>query len=228
MGAKKGQFGLRAPLVVRPPVKGGRFKDVTGQRAGMLVARRHVGFRGVYAIWEFECDCGKKLLLPSALTFSAAKHGRTNRTHCGCQTAGRYHGMSGSHEHRVWQHLKKKGILSPAWEQFSAFIRDVGSKSGRFFTRMDRTQPAGPGNGEWSDLSERNMAFFERAVKALVKHYGMTEDAAMERASLVTRARLMQYIWVAEGKCAVCGKHNPRGTNCCITCQKKHNRQRGW
>ena len=57
----------------------GNISDITGQRFGRLIALKDVGSKKGKRIWEFLCDCGKKI----KITAESAKNGHTKS--CGCQ-----------------------------------------------------------------------------------------------------------------------------------------------
>ena len=94
----------------------GKFRDITGQRFGKLVAIRRVGVKeypsgGHLTLWECRCDCGNT----TVVNLAALVTGNT-RT-CGCSHRGenaaiakiaRKHGKSKTRLYILWKQIKKR------------------------------------------------------------------------------------------------------------------------
>jgi len=72
-------------------MKGGQrhhnFKDLTGQKFGMLTAVRATRSNGKTWLWEFECECGNTVEKVAKSVTKLDREGR--HPHCGCQTEAR-------------------------------------------------------------------------------------------------------------------------------------------
>jgi len=77
----------------------GNISDITGQRFGRLIALKDVGSKKGKRIWEFLCDCGKKI----KTTAQSAKSGNTKS--CGCQKIDSLHARKTNHEGKRYGHL---------------------------------------------------------------------------------------------------------------------------
>jgi hypothetical protein len=163
-----------------------RFKDLTGQRFGRLVAientpPQYIGPSGKGAtMWRCLCDCGNA----ATVSYSNLKNGQIS---CGCardeaSRAKRTHGMGNTPEYQSWMHAKGRcfnvknkafaeyggrGItMSRAWvNSFEAFYADMGPKP-RATDSIDRIDNNGPytgpcpeyptGNCRWATIIEQN------------------------------------------------------------------------
>lgn len=116
------------------------FKDLTGQRFGMLVVVCRNG--KIYPVrWDCVCDCGNsKTIAGRSLAYGAT-------TSCGCvktsklRAASTIHGLSGAPGYKNWQAMIQrctdknhcsyknygaKGItVCEEWRTFSGFARDM-------------------------------------------------------------------------------------------------------
>lgn len=155
------------------PLKPGKFKDITGQRFGMLVARRIVARSRRGPVWEFGCDCGGKTERISTLVVSG--HTRS----CGCLKSSHLADRNRSHgeatrgrptkEYRAWAAMIRRcydagqkfyrnyggrGItVCDRWrESFDAFLADMGrAPSGRHTVdREDNDKGYEPSNCRWA------------------------------------------------------------------------------
>lgn len=98
--------------------RGPKFRDLAGERHGMLVAVEFIGIEKGLRIWRWKCDCGgERLSSKTALLRS----GRSATPNCGCRQTeinrGNIkraaesqvtHGMSGTPTYRSWQDMRKR------------------------------------------------------------------------------------------------------------------------
>ena len=167
------------------PGKGVRFKDITNQRFGKLVALEP--FKKPWSVkyfWKCKCDCGRESeVLSSNLV-------KGNTTSCGCY--GRYilgsktkqHGMSKTRIFKIWAGVRKRcnnsnmksyddyggrGIkVCEEWDSFVCFYNDMAEGYSDELT-LERNDPNGDYckyNCRWANMKEqarnkRNSVFIE-------------------------------------------------------------------
>lgn len=156
-----------------------RWRDLTGQRFGRLVAIGPTGKRTKHLshIWLCLCDCGNTKEVPA----SCLTNKKSNVKSCGCllkdMPSRIQHGMTGTPIHTRWMVMMRRchaptahnyaryggnGILvDPEWHDFRNFYRDMGDMPGDDYEihRIDNTKGYGPGNCEWltkADHRERH------------------------------------------------------------------------
>lgn len=160
-----------------------RFRDVTGQRFGKLVATERTQLKKhTTSIWKCVCDCGKETLVPlSYLTSGDTKS-------CGCyleeyleKSSQRFrdkyqtHGLSGTKEYSAWKRIKSRvfnksnrdyetyskiGMSDSFAEDFTAFLEDIGKipdclKGRVSVDRIDNTKGYVEGNVRWATDAEQ-------------------------------------------------------------------------
>lgn len=152
------------------------FKDMTGQRFGMLtVVRKDDSFHdGKHTKWICVCDCGK--------TISATRDGliRGSYKSCGCQMyKGRKginstHGMTGTRIHGIWASMNERcrnlhkrnrtyinrGItVCDEWKHdFMAFYKwamENGYSDTLSIDRIDNEKGYSPDNCRWIPIAEQ-------------------------------------------------------------------------
>lgn len=144
-----------------------RFRDISGQRFGRLMAVRAVERTVRGYLWLCTCDCGKETLVGR----SKLESGHTRS--CGCLIdEGRRqrakHGGKGTPEYRVWLGMRARcqcptnkryayyggrGIkICPEWDDFAQFRADVGAKpsDGHELDRIDTDGDYHPSNVRWA------------------------------------------------------------------------------
>lgn len=158
------------------------YKDLTGQRFGMLTVTGRCGLDASRknALWFCECDCGDGTITST----SHLKSGHTKS--CGCQNgvsknniATRFkptHGLSGTRLYSIWHHMKQRcnnpkatkyhlyggrGIaVCEVWDQdFLPFYDWAIANGYRDDLTIDRVDCDGnyePSNCRWATVVEQN------------------------------------------------------------------------
>lgn len=156
-----------------------RYKDIAGQKFGRLTAVKRVGKdKHGHALWECECECGNKTLVP----LNALHSGNTRS--CGClfievSKKGNHvtHGLSHTKTFRTWAGMKRRcnhphckdfpnyggrGIrVCAEWvNDFQAFYDYVSilphfNESGYTIDRINVDGNYEPGNIRWASIKEQ-------------------------------------------------------------------------
>lgn len=154
-----------------------RFKDITGQRFGRLVALRPVGKKRSFVVWLCACDCGNQTTVPSGLLLSKGTKS------CGCLLAELRvkrkltHGLANSPIYNTWIKIKARclntndhaypdyggrGItICPEWcNDFRAFYDHVSTlphfgEKGYSIDRIDNEKGYEASNVHWATLTEQ-------------------------------------------------------------------------
>ena len=181
------------------------FKDITGQRFGMLTVLRFV--ERVYKDnkWECLCDCGRT----SVKRGNNLKCGGTKS--CGCnqgrpKNAGRKPATPGRY---CWQSMRQRcyyakdphyhnyggrGIaVCEEWRQsFDTFIRDMGPRPTPLHTieRMDNDGPYCPSNCRWATGKEQSN---NRRNNARIAFRGITKTLSQWAGELGIKRGCLAY-----------------------------------
>lgn len=152
-----------------------RFKDLSGQRFGRLVAIKSMGKSSVHGsmTWLCQCDCGGNVVARA----DQIKSGNTKS--CGCLSEEsrhkpKKHGGSSTKLYKVWTSIKgrclnknsqgfrfygERGIsICPEWLSFDVF-RDWalsnGYKKGLSIERIDNNKGYFPENCKWIKMTDQ-------------------------------------------------------------------------
>jgi hypothetical protein len=137
--------------------------DMAGERFGRLigVAFDHRAPSG-HAHWLFRCDCGREIVASGG----NVRSGSTSS--CGCLhrelSAARLtdHGHRAAKRHdstyRAWQQMRREPVPHcPAWEDYAAFIADLGERPmGMKLVRRTTTKAFQPDNCFWAPVAARS------------------------------------------------------------------------
>lgn len=153
----------------RPFEKGARpsnFKDMTGQRCGMLTVMSLAPSKDNLACWNCACDCGNEVVLRGDVL-------RRGQHSCGCTNLGRRtHNMSETRVYRIWRgmisrcenkniphyaYYGARGItVCERWHRFENFLSDMGdAPEGHSIERRDNDGNYESENCYWLPMSKQ-------------------------------------------------------------------------
>lgn len=157
----------------------GRVRDLTGQVFGGLVAERRVGSNEIGRLWKCRCSCGNEVeVLACYLTANRVKS-------CGCRRVkhGEARKKERSVEFTAWSWLKQTNGLPKEWEDFNAFLNDVGRRPGKHYklSKHQSNQPHSKENTYWrSAKDEQNLTANDLGDEFVVdlRAFALAEAAA--------------------------------------------------
>ena len=200
-----------------------KVKDLKGQKFNMMTAVRMIGndTRGA-KIWLFKCDCGKE----KELRGSQVSSGRVKS--CGCLQDRTSHGMSSSHEYKIWSGMKQRCLNPKApdykqygergiticdrWiESFENFFEDVGEiPLDKEIDRIDNN-----GNYEPSNIRLASREFqMQNMSKSKVWIVNGVEYPSQRKASKETGISASQINRMCNGYTHANGKSHPPKDGC--------------
>lgn len=146
--------------------------DITGQKFGLLKAIRPTEQRGSdkSVVWEFECKCGNKKLLPLK-----SIRGKNAVKSCGC--LGYSHSQTGTRLYKIWDNMKARcfnpnsteyeryggrGIIvcsewlgENGFENFRDWALQNGYNDTLTIDRIELDKDYSPSNCKWSTYEEQ-------------------------------------------------------------------------
>lgn len=111
----------------------------------------------------------------------------------------------------MWWERKKYGAISPEWNDFWDFVKDVGERPGKDFVIIRlRDEPYGPTNFKWQKVLKRfpgetKKSFHAREWASRRKRFPFYEcDRALRRKYGITLAQYEEILASQNGVCAIC------------------------
>ena len=139
--------------------------DMTGLRYGRLIG---VSFahksRSGHAHWLFACDCGNEVVAAggNVRAGSTASCGCLHREICAARLTEHGHRAHRRHDgtYRAWQRMKTEHgatAILPGWrDDYARFFADMGERpDGTMLSKINATEPFGPGNCRWAIVESR-------------------------------------------------------------------------
>jgi very-short-patch-repair endonuclease len=155
--------------------KQGRYKDLSGQRFGLLVAVEPAGRagHGKTLPWKCRCDCGNEVVVASQSL------SRGDKKTCGCRRAFVTHGTSSpgkqTKAYVAWSNIRNRGKRCERWQSYENFLLDMGEPpAGKFLIRTNDDEDFGPNNCSWGVFSNKGRNAAEPILaEALCEAFGV-------------------------------------------------------
>ncbi len=177
-----------------------KFKDITGQRFGRLVAIKYLGNR----YWLCACDCTNT----KSIRGNRLRNGTTKSCGCICKETpnSRTHGYTGTRTFNIWQAMKARctnsnhthyesyggrGIeICKRWSKFENFLADMGEADKNMtLERINNDVGYNKTNCKWATrLHQAN----NRRSNKYIEHNGVRKTYAQWSRHLGGCARLVQ------------------------------------
>ncbi len=185
-----------------------------GDKIGQFVVVKFAGWRNNYSFYVFRCECGE--------TFTAwgaqVKSDWQTRALCKCRR--KLDGHSRHPAYTLW--VRRNYELAPAWaKDFWRFANECWPHRTEDKDRLwpiAKGKLIGPRNFHWTrGVVFRRDELKQAVIDDLVRR-GETKAVAAERVESVSRQRLFQLFYRANGKCMRC--QEPTGGKECQRCRK--------
>lgn len=135
--------------------------DIEGRKFGKLLVLSFDSAKYTHAIWNVECECGKKL----KVSYSNLITGNSK----GCASCGqKTHGLAGTSFYSRWIVMKAyhKDFIAKEWLEFANFRDDIYDTYKREYSlrRLDKTKQYSKENCYWSIPNDRKNIKNERIL----------------------------------------------------------------
>jgi hypothetical protein len=171
----------KQPKTIRKRTKRSKPKDLTGKRFGKWVVLESAGNQ----MWLCHCDCGVQ---KNVHEFNLINKRSTQCLRCSWAKRSMGHTKS----YFAWQRLKQNGSLPKKWQDYEAFIKDIGdppSNDARLL-RYNKYKPHAPGNTYWAN--SKSPLFSRQKRKNLKEQFVLDNKMLMKIRKAKTRDEMIR------------------------------------